>query len=68
MTGIVKVRLSGDPDDIRTVLALLATVADIAYDGRTYRQRGGFGVRAYAEVRAAQLKQQLEQLREVIWR
>lgn len=47
----VKMRLSGDPDDIAEVLAALEGVMELAMDGRTYPNRGGFGVRAYAEVR-----------------
>ena len=48
-------RLTGDRADIAAVLAVLATQTDIAYDGRAHVQRGGPGVRLYAQVRAPQL-------------
>jgi hypothetical protein len=44
-------RLMGEPDEIARTLHELGQVFDVAYDGRTYPQRGGFGVRAYVEVR-----------------
>jgi hypothetical protein len=47
----VKLRMTGEPEDIARVLHALGQVLEVAYDGRTYPQRGGFGVRAYAEVR-----------------
>jgi hypothetical protein len=47
----VKLRLTGEPDELARVLHALDQVLEVATDRRTYPQRGGFGVRCYAEVR-----------------
>lgn len=47
----VKLRVLGDPDEVAQVLAVLNEALELAYDGRTYPNRGGFGVRAYVEAR-----------------
>jgi hypothetical protein len=47
----VKLRLTGEPNELAKVLDAISSVLDVATDGRTYRQRGGFGVRCYAEAR-----------------
>lgn len=47
----VKLRVLGDPDEVARVLAVLDGALDLAWDGRTYPCRGGFGVRAYLEAR-----------------
>ena len=47
----VKLRLTGEPDELAGILAAISSVLDVATDGRTYPQRGGFGVRCYAEAR-----------------
>ena len=49
----VKVRLSGEPDQIARVVALLRSTYDTAGGERVYPNRGAFGVRVYLEVRAA---------------
>lgn len=47
----VKLRVLGDPDDVARVLAVLDGALELAWDGRTYPNRGRFGVRAYLEAR-----------------
>jgi hypothetical protein len=47
----VKLRLTGEPDELARILDAISSVLDVATDGRTYPQHGGFGVRCYAEVR-----------------
>ena len=47
----VKVRLSGEPDQIAKVVALLRATCDTAGGDRSYPNRGSFGVRVYLEVR-----------------
>lgn len=47
----VDVRMSGEPDEIAQLVALLNQFADVAANDRQYPNRGGFGVRVYAEVR-----------------
>jgi hypothetical protein len=47
----VKLRLSGEPEELARVLDALGQLLDVATDRRTYPQRGGFGVRCYAEAR-----------------
>ncbi len=47
----VKLRLTGDSDELARILDAISSVLDVATDGRTYPQRGGFGVRCYAEAR-----------------
>lgn len=47
----VKLRVLGDPDEVAQVLAVLDGTLELAWDGRTYANRGGFGVRAYLEAR-----------------
>lgn len=51
----VKIRATGEPEDVARTLALLDQVLEVAYDGRTYPCRGSFGVRAYCEVRPPQV-------------
>jgi len=47
----VKLRLTGEPDELARILDASRRVLDVATDGRTYPKRGGFGVRRYAEAR-----------------
>ncbi|MDX2971105.1 hypothetical protein [Kribbella solani] len=47
----IKVRLSGEPDDIAAMVAHLSTEFEVAGGNRTYPNRGSFGVRVYLEVR-----------------
>lgn len=48
----VELRLSGEPDDITALLALLqAQGVRVALNPRQYPNRGGFGVRMFAQVR-----------------
>ncbi len=47
----VKLRLTGEPGELARILDAISSVLDVATDGRTYAQRGGFGVRCYAEAR-----------------
>ena len=47
----VKLRLTGEPDELAGILAAISSVLDVATDGRGYPQRGGFGVRRYVEAR-----------------
>lgn len=47
----VKLRLTGEPDELARILDAISSVLDLVTDGRTYPQRGGFGVRRYAEAR-----------------
>ncbi|WP_329073476.1 hypothetical protein [Amycolatopsis sp. NBC_01480] len=47
----VGLRLNGDENEVAAVVELLASVLEMASNGRTYPNRGGFGVRVYAEVR-----------------
>lgn len=58
MSGVVKLRLEGTAGDVYEVLAALASVLDIAYDGQFHRRRCGFGGHAYAEVIAPQTVRQ----------
>ncbi|WP_280186767.1 MULTISPECIES: hypothetical protein [Nocardia] len=54
--GVVRLRLSGEPEEVTAVLATLAAAGvEVAWDGRTYPNRSGFGVRAYAETRPAEV-------------
>lgn len=47
----IKVRLSGEADEIDRLLAHLREHFEVAGGDRTYANRGSFGVRAYAELR-----------------
>lgn len=47
----MKLRILGEPDEVAQVLAVLDGALELAWDGRTYPNRGGFGVRAYLEAR-----------------
>jgi len=47
----IKVRLSGEPDDIALIVEHLRTAFEVAGGDRTYPNRGSFGVRVYLEVR-----------------
>jgi hypothetical protein len=47
----VDVRMMGDPEEIRRIVARLREVVEVAWDGQTYDKRRGFGKRAYLEVR-----------------
>jgi hypothetical protein len=40
-----ELRMTGEPDELAWVLHELGKVLDVAHDGRTYAQCGGFGVR-----------------------
>jgi hypothetical protein len=50
----VKVRMSGDPDDINQLVAHLRDYFEVAGGERAYPNRGSFGVRVYLELRPAQ--------------
>jgi len=47
----VKVRLSGEPEQIAAVVAVLRDAYDTAGGDRAYPNRGAFGVRVYLEIR-----------------
>lgn len=47
----MQLRLSGDEDEITQTVDALGQVLDLAWSGRTYPNRGGFGVRTYVEAR-----------------
>lgn len=47
----VKLRISGDREEIDQLLGLVASVVELAGAGRTYPNRDGFGVRTYLEAR-----------------
>lgn len=47
----IKVRLSGEPDEIARLLAHLRVHFEVAGGDHTYPNGGSFGVRAYAELR-----------------
>jgi hypothetical protein len=47
----VKVRMSGEPDQIAAVVALLREKCETAGGDRAYPNRGSFGVRVYLEIR-----------------
>ena len=47
----VKVRLSGEPEHIAAVIAVLRETFDTAGGDRAYPNRGAFGVRVYLEIR-----------------
>ncbi|MGW7684869.1 hypothetical protein ACWGID_29285 [Kribbella sp. NPDC054772] len=47
----VKVRLSGEPDQIAAVVAVLRETFETAGGDRAYPNRGSFGVRVYLELR-----------------
>jgi hypothetical protein len=47
----IKVRLSGEPDDIARLVAHLRAEFEVAGAERAYPNRGSFGVRVYLELR-----------------
>jgi len=47
----IKVRLSGEPDDITRLVGHLRAEFDVAGADRAYPNRGSFGVRVYLELR-----------------
>ena len=47
----IKVRLSGEPDEIHDLVQHLRDEFDVAGAERSYPNRGSFGVRVYLEVR-----------------
>ena len=47
----IKVRLSGEPDEIDAMIAHLSDRFEVAGGDRAYPNRGSFGVRVYLEVR-----------------
>jgi hypothetical protein len=47
----LRIRLSGDPDEIAALLAELRDRYEVAGGERAYPNRGAFGVRVYLEVR-----------------
>lgn len=47
----VRVRLSGQPDEIAALIAALADRFEITGGDRAYPNRGAFGVRVYLEAR-----------------
>ena len=49
----VKVRLSGDTDDINQLVKHLRDNFEVAGGDRAYPNRGSFGVRVYLELRQA---------------
>jgi hypothetical protein len=50
----IKVRLSGEPDEIARLVEHLRTEFEVAGGDRAYPNRGSFGVRVYLELRPAQ--------------
>ncbi|WP_350279307.1 hypothetical protein [Kribbella sp. HUAS MG21] len=48
----IKVRLSGEPDDITHLVEHLRAEFDVAGADRAYPNRGSFGVRVYLELRS----------------
>jgi hypothetical protein len=50
----VKVRMSGDPDDINQLVEHLRDYFEVAGGDRAYPNRGSFGVRVYLELRPTQ--------------
>jgi len=49
----IKVRLSGEPDDIAHLVARLREEFEVAGGDRAYPNLGSFGVRVYLELRTA---------------
>jgi hypothetical protein len=47
----IKVRLSGEPDEINELVAHLSEGFEVAGGDRAYPTRGSFGVRVYLEIR-----------------
>ena len=47
----IKVRLSGEPDEIDAMVAHLSEAFEVAGADRAYPNRGSFGVRVYLEIR-----------------
>ena len=47
----IKVRLSGEPDEIDAMITHLSEAFEVAGGDRAYPNRGSFGVRVYLEVR-----------------
>lgn len=47
----IKVRLSGEPDEIARLVAHLRDHFEVAGGDRAYANRGSFGVRSYLELR-----------------
>jgi len=47
----IKVRLSGEPDEITRLVEYLRDHFDVAGSDRAYPNRGSFGVRVYLELR-----------------
>jgi hypothetical protein len=47
----IKVRLSGEPDEINELVAHLSEGFEVAGGDRAYPNRGSFGVRVYLEIR-----------------
>jgi hypothetical protein len=47
----IKVRLSGEPDEIARLVEQLRQQFDVAGADRAYPNRGAFGVRVYLELR-----------------
>ncbi|MFG1820716.1 hypothetical protein ACGFIF_43660 [Kribbella sp. NPDC049174] len=47
----IKVRLSGEPDEIEELVAHLCEGFEVAGGDRAYPNRGSLGVRVYLEVR-----------------
>lgn len=50
----IKVRLSGEPDDIARLVEHLRHQFQVAGADRAYPNRGSFGVRVYLELRLAE--------------
>jgi hypothetical protein len=48
----IKVRLSGEPDEITQLVDHLREHFEVAGSDRAYPNRGSFGVRVYLELRA----------------
>ncbi|WP_328525640.1 hypothetical protein [Kribbella sp. NBC_00359] len=47
----IKVRLSGEPDQIDAMITHLSEAFEVAGGDRAYPNRGSFGVRVYLEIR-----------------
>jgi hypothetical protein len=59
----IKVRLSGEPDEIARLVEHLRDQFHVAGADRAYLNRGSFGVRVYLELRDADSRQATRRVR-----
>jgi len=50
-TSTVKIRISGDGNEVIRALHAIGCVLNVAHDGRTYANRNGAGIRVYLDAR-----------------